>query len=730
MNNEFNEIHQFSLDKVADFSSFGLDSHDPMYGATEKDRAAFGNPPEHLDLENWQRQADVPKSDATQQWAKQFGSSDDDFSTGIATDKDGNIYLTGGTYGDLAGKNTGVDDEWDYSTADAWVAKYDNNGKQIWARQFGTSTWDYSGAIALDKDGNIYLTGGTYGDLAGKNVGSDNEWGTLTSDVWIAKYDNNGEQIWAKQFGSSTRDGSSAIATDNNGNVYLTGSTEGDLAGENANEYDTDAWVAKYDNNGEQIWAKQFGSSDDDFSNGIATDNNGNVYLTGSTEGDLASKNLGQYDVWFAKYDSNGEQIWAKQFGSSSSDGSVAIKLDKDENIYLSGSTYGNLAGQNVPVYNAQNVAVYNTDAWVAKYDNNGEQIWAKQFGSVYGDYSSGITIDNDNNVYLTGAIDGNFYEGFSENNVSQPWSIDAWVAKYDNNGEQIWTKQFGTLRKDSSTKIVTDDNGNIYLTGKTTGDLAGKNAGGYKELWGEWTGDVWVAKIDEMPQPKVSTLATDPNAAETALGKTSNPGKFTITRTGDTTDPLTVNYSIDGKAINGEDYQKLTGNIIIPAGKTEVSLPIEAIDNEKSEYLERVNLTLEPNFFYSVDTNKSATVAIADNDRPVISISAIDAKAKETQEEEVTNPAKLKVRRGGNLTSSLKVNYTVDGTATKDTDYQLSSTIIFAAGMDSMDLPVSIVDDAVVEGTETAKVNLKTGAGYQVSQTNSARVSIADNDK
>jgi hypothetical protein len=72
MNNEFNESNQFSLDKVADFSDFGLDSHDLIHGATEKDLEGMGNPPKHLDLEKWERQADVPKPDAKQQWAKQF----------------------------------------------------------------------------------------------------------------------------------------------------------------------------------------------------------------------------------------------------------------------------------------------------------------------------------------------------------------------------------------------------------------------------------------------------------------------------------------------------------------------------------------------------------------------------------------------------------------------------------------------------------------------------------
>jgi hypothetical protein len=717
MNYEMNEMNHFDREawtesnRSTDLPNLGLDVRDPISSAIEKDNTAVGNPPEHLDLEAWEgktgdrfwrwtvgaspcrrlsnrvtaREAGTVNTSATQQWAKQFGSSMDDYSNEITTDSSGNVYLTGSTWGNLAGKNAGSDD--------VWVAKYDSNGDRIWAKQFGTNDRDNSTGITTDSNGNVYLTGDTRGNLAGEN----SNW----TSVWVAKYDSNGDRIWAKQFGTSNDSYSNGITTDSNDNVYLTGSTEGNLAGENAGWSDT--WIAKYSSSGDRIWSKQFGTSGPDSSNGITTDSSGNVYLTGSTRGNLAGENAGQNDVWVAKYDSNGDRIWAKQFGTSHYDYSSGITIDSGSNVYLTGFTYGNLAGDN----NSW------SDVWVAKYDSDGDRIWARQFGASNDDYSNGIKTDSSGNVYLTGFT----YGDLASDNAG---SGDAWVAKYDSNKEQLEVQQFGTSGYDSSNGITTDSSGNVYLTGYTEENLVGDNSS---------SGDAWVAKIKSLPQPTVSISATDANAAETTSGETNDSGEFTITRTGDTTDPLTVNYYVDGKAKNGEDYQKLMGSIIIPAKETKVSVLLEVVDDDKTESSEKVNVILKSHIFYSLDKDKSATLTISDNDRPVVSIFAIDAKTKETLIGETPNPGRLKVSRAGDLSNPLTVGYKVSGTATKGTDYKLPKKITFAAGVSTVGVPINILDDALVERVESANIILTSNPNYNLAKAKVAKVSIADND-
>jgi hypothetical protein len=692
MDNEFQPI---DLINDSHHVHAGLSDSEKMF--PEHHQSSVGNPPEQLDLEAWDkmaanshlnRTAEPTQANPTQEWIDQFNSSSFDRSNGIATDSNGNIYLTGSTSGNLEGQNAGRDD--------VWVAKYDTSGKQQWIQQFGSSQIDYSNGIATDSNGNIYLTGYTPGNLEGQNAGSQ--------DVWVAKFNNNGERQWIQQFGSSSGDYCNEIATDSSGNIYITGYTGGDLGGQNAG--DVDAWVAKYDTSGKQQWIQQFGSSVTDVSNGIATDSSGNIYLTGSTSGNLEGQNAGREDTWFAKYNSNGERQWIQQVGTSGVDLSNGIATDNSGNIYITGYTNGNLEGQNAGIF----------DAWVAKYDTTGKQLWIDQFGSFGRDFSSGLATDDSGNIYLTGDTEGNL-EG------QNAGFYDTWFAKYDTTGKQLWIDQFGSSEFDYSSGIATDSNGNIYLTGSTLGNLEGQNAGGI---------DAWVAKYSQkLPTlPTVTIAATDATAAETISTTTANPGEFTITRTGDTTNALTVNYTIAGKAINGTDYTQILNSVVIPAGKSQITIPLDVIDDSTSEYIEKATLILAANDSYDLGISQSATVNISDNDKPVVSITAIDPIAAETLPGKPANPGKFRVRRTGDTTNPLTVSYRFGGTATKGSDYGYSTTITIPAGKHVVDIPLRVLDDAIAEGKETVIIKLVAKTNYKVaSSAVSGTVTIADND-
>ena len=300
---------------------------------------------------------------------------------GIDVDANGNSYISG------------------YS-----ITKYDTSGNQLWTKNdFPVGYVGYG--IDVDENGTIYIVGSTGGDPEGSNF----PWGT---DAFVAKYDTFGNQLWLKQFGTSSIDVGHGIAVDANGNSYVTGKTVGDLAGtENAGSYD--AFIAKYDTSGNQLWIKQYGTSsydetigssylNDDAGRGIAVDTNGNSYITGYTEKDIVYSTARQYDVFITKYDTSGNQLWVKELFTSGDydEKGYGIAVDEHGNSYITGSTEGNLAGTG-------NAGGEGEDVFIAKVDTDGNQVWIRQYGTSNADKGYGIAVDANGNSYITGYWDG-----------------------------------------------------------------------------------------------------------------------------------------------------------------------------------------------------------------------------------------------------------------------------------------------------------------------------------
>jgi hypothetical protein len=262
------------------------------------------------------------------------------------------------------------------------------------------------------------------------------------------------------------------------------------------------------------------------------------------------------------------------------------------------------------------------------------------------------------------------------------------------------------------------NNSGNINFTGIVVLNLDGSE--GLDQI---------INKFTDLLVPKQVSIVADPTTAtEADMG--GNPTNFTITRTGDTTKPLTVKYNTSGKAIDGIDFQKLPGTITIPANENQVVFPLNVIDDTISEYAEPAILNIAANDAYIAGKNPSATVTIADNDKSVVSIKAIDPNGAETGAGKTPNPGTFRLRRAGDLTNPLTVSYAVGGTATHGSDYELPSTVTIPAGMDRVDVEMKILDDRTFEGKETAKVTLNHSNDYKIANSASfGIVKIADND-
>jgi Calx-beta domain len=231
----------------------------------------------------------------------------------------------------------------------------------------------------------------------------------------------------------------------------------------------------------------------------------------------------------------------------------------------------------------------------------------------------------------------------------------------------------------------------------------------------------VTIADDDAVAAATVTIVATDP-----AAGEPSNPGVFTVTRTGSTVAALVVSYGVSGTATAGSDYTALAGSVTIPAGSMSATITVNPLSDTLTEAAETVIVTLVSGSGYTVASPSSATVTIAD----AITTSTVSISATDPAAAEPADTGTFTVSRTGSTTTSLTVSYTVSGSATAGSDYTtLPGSVTIPAGAFSATITVTPIDDTAVEVDESVTVTLTAGTGYTVGLFSVATVQIADND-
>lgn len=384
-------------------------------------------------------------------YAKQFGTKANDFAYAVAVDKQGNSYVAGSTEGAIEGvENKGY--------RDATVVKFDATGNKIWAKTFGTESWEETYSIAIDSKGDIYVTGYTYGTFEGAQK-------TGGYDVFVLKLDKDGNQLWVKQFGTSVDDYAYGISLDGADNAYVAGYTYGGFP-DFKNSGKADIFVLKLDKDGNQFWAKQSGGNQEDIAYSITADPKGGAYVSGVTSGTLdGQSSAGASDAFIAKFDANGNKQWLKQFGSASWDEAWATASDKSGNVYVAGYTGGTI-GKGKPSGAS--------DVFMAVYDPTGNQTHIFQTGTVENDYCHSVAVDDEGNAYLSGYT----YGGFDGRKNSG--RADLLILKINPKSGIAWHSQFGSAEDDFSFGSALDLQKNFYVVGETSGSLGEANAGKY----------------------------------------------------------------------------------------------------------------------------------------------------------------------------------------------------------------------------------------------------------
>ncbi|MCH7791886.1 MAG: hypothetical protein IID31_06365 [Planctomycetes bacterium] len=354
---------------------------------------------------------------------------------------------------------------------DAFLARYDENGNRLWIRQFGTYRGEQAAALAPDGAGGVVVAGFTQANLGGPNAGYE--------DAFMARYDSADDFLWIRQFGSSSADWAAALAPDGTGGVMVAGSTDGSLSGPSAGM--TDAFVARYDSAGNQLWIRQFGTSADDRAYALAPDGTGGVMVAGSTLGSLGGPSAGFGDAFLARYDETGHRLWIRQFGTSMGDGATSLAPDGAGGVIVVGVTGGSLGGPNAG----------RGDVFLARYNGAGERLWIRQFGTSEPDWAFALAPDGAGGVIVAGTTEGSL-------GGANAGYVDAFLARYDGAGHRLWLRQFGTSMDDIARALAADGTGGVVVAGYT-GAHRGGPAGQQSDVFlARYTIDSCYANCDQ----------------------------------------------------------------------------------------------------------------------------------------------------------------------------------------------------------------------------------------
>lgn len=405
----------------------------------------------------------------------------------IKTDAAGNTYVAG-NFSATADfdPGSGTSNLTSAGAADMFIAKYDAANNLLFVKAIGSGAGnDAPASLVLDAANNIYVTGyfeGTVDFNPGAGVANLTSAGG--SDIFLAKYDSNGNFVYAKRMGGSSSDLSSGLAVDASGNSYISGRFIGtadfDPGAGTANLFSVsgsvDIFLAKYDVNGNYVFAKRIAGNGTESADGLAIDAANNIYITGSFQstvdfdpgaGTANLTSVALADGYFAKYTADGDYVYAKQISGSSSVTSNGIAVDGNSNLHITGN-YSATVDFDPGAGTANLTPAGGTDIFFAKYDTNGNYVYAKTVGGTNNETGFALTTDADGNAYVSGYFSGSvdLFPGAGISNFTSAGGNDIFFAKYDASGNYVYAKSVGGTGMDRAYSIATDANGKVYVTG------------------------------------------------------------------------------------------------------------------------------------------------------------------------------------------------------------------------------------------------------------------------
>jgi hypothetical protein len=377
---------------------------------------------------------------------------------------------------------------------DFFVAKLDAKGKFLWARHGGGKLVDRGYAVATDAKGDCYVTGhcqSTDAEFDGVKLGNEGDY-----DAFVAKYDRDGKLAWIHTMGGKGYDYGHAIVVDGSGDVIVAGAVVGESKfGEKVvpNEWGGGhPFCAKYSSGGELRWVKTTSGKVGGSAHGVAVDAKGNIYLGGLTSGSgtFGSKPLVTpkgVSSLAAKLSPAGEVLWiAQNFGEPSC---IVHELtaDAEGRVWVSGMFKGK-ATFGSDSFNT--TGDKDSDAYLAHYDTEGKLLWVRAGQGPEIDYGLGVATDGKGGAFLTGEFNKEFK--LAGATLTSRGSADIYVAKFDEKGALRWLTQAGGDKSDNAYTMARDAKGGLVIAGS----FGGTAAYGEKSMSSSGGNDLYAAKL------------------------------------------------------------------------------------------------------------------------------------------------------------------------------------------------------------------------------------------
>lgn len=417
----------------------------------------------------------------SQNWINSAGGNSNDESYDVEVDNSGFIYTTG--YVTSSSVFGGTINLTTNGFSDIYISKSDSNGNFLWAKVFGGTQADRGYDIAIDNSGNIYITGYFIGTA---NFGSV----TLTSvgnsqDIFILKLDTNGNVIWAKSEGGNEGETGYGVTVDNLGNVIITGQFKGN-AQIGLNNFSSsidpitglpafDMFVSKYDSLGNNLWSIQGVAKYDDRGLALKTDQNNNIYITGQFSDTLTIAGATHNNTIFnagmlLKLDALGNEVWFKRLGATQTL-VYDVEIDNNGDVYITGDFMGQMAIISSNGINFLN-GNYTYRIFLIKFTPSGDIIWMQEDDSDSPISSSALTLDSNQDPYISGTfkcVFNEYADTLGSGLFNSVGYNDVFITKYDKLGKRKWMKQYGGPLDDYCSGIAISQINNPIISGGYT---------------------------------------------------------------------------------------------------------------------------------------------------------------------------------------------------------------------------------------------------------------------